>query len=149
MYLRMGERAELANLSEVLTHFRVLETSIQGRYMAEVRQRTAYANELALRRRGQQEAISYEQFCGERAADPFWRRAADSLEAYAKQQYRYAVPEILGDRRIRGYARLGWAAACSPQLTWQRVCRLTRHYLFGPRLTPAPAVNNAAEARAS
>ena len=136
MYLRMSERAELANLGELLVYVRLLETSIQGRHMAEVRQRIAYATELALRRRSQREPIDYEQFCQQRAADPLWQCAAEAMEAYAKRQYRYAMPEILGDRRLRGYARLAWAAVCSPQLTWQRVCRVARHHLLRPRLCP-------------
>ena len=36
LYLKMGEHAKLANLNEVLMHFRVVDAGIQGRYLADV-----------------------------------------------------------------------------------------------------------------
>jgi glycosyltransferase involved in cell wall biosynthesis len=130
LYLRMGERAELANLNEVLVHYRVVESGIQCRYLSEVRSRISYACELAERRRQHRDPISYEDFMKLRREEPIWRRAAEAVQTYAQTQYRRALPEILGSRPARGYARLAWAATCAPQLTWNRVRRMVRNSLL-------------------
>jgi glycosyltransferase involved in cell wall biosynthesis len=127
MYLRMSERAEFANLDEVLLHVGIVEHGLQSAQMAEVRSRIAFACELARRRRRQMDPISYAEFCGRRRADPWWQRLAEALNVHALMQYRKAQPEILGRRPIRGYARLGFAAACSPALTMQRIMRILRY----------------------
>ena len=126
MYLRMSERAELANLSEVLVHYRVVESGIQSRGMAEVHSRIAYACESARRRRAGREPITYEDFVKLRQQAPLWKRTVDAMHNYAQVQYRRALPEILGRHPTRGYARLALAAACSPLLTWNRVLRMVR-----------------------
>lgn len=133
MFLRMSERAELANLPEVLLHVRVAQTSLQSQRMAEVRNRLAYACHAAIRRRAGQGPISYEQFCDLRNNDPWWQRLARAIELRAMMQYRKAQPEILGKRPLVGYGRLAIAAAMSPHLTAQRLWRLVRHRLFAPR----------------
>lgn len=130
MYLRMGERAELANLNEVLVHYRVVESGIQSRYLAEVRSRISYACELAKLRRKHGELISYEDFLKLRRKGTSWHRAAEAMQNYAQTQYRRALPEILGSRPAWGYARLAWAATCSPQMTWNRVRRMVRNSLL-------------------
>ena len=130
MYLRMGERAELANLNEVLMHYRVVESGIQGRYLAEVRSRIFYACELAKCRRQHRDAISYEEFLTLRSRESVWRRAEEAVQIYAQSQYRRALPEILGTQPVVGYARLVWAATCSPLLTWNRVRRTVRNSLL-------------------
>ena len=129
MYLRMAEQAELANLDEVLLHVRVVENGIQSRQMAEVRRRIDYACHAASRRRSGMPAIAYEEFCELRRAKSWWKRSVERLDTYARVQYRKAQPEILGAHPLVGYGRLAWAAACSPQLTWQRVGRALRRRL--------------------
>jgi glycosyltransferase involved in cell wall biosynthesis len=132
MYLRMSERAQLANVNEVLLHVRVVETGIQSRQMNEVRARIAYACDAARRRRRGAATIAYEDFCQLRQQTPWWRKASERLETYAMVQYRKSQPEILGAAPLTGYARLAWAAACSPKLTWQRINRVVRHRLLSP-----------------
>lgn len=126
MYLRMSERAELANVDEVLLHVRVVETGLQSRQMAEVRARVAYACEAAHRRRRGLVPITYEEFRDIRKTGPWWKRVVEALDVYAMAQYRKAQPEILGARPAIGYTRLAWAATCSPQLTSQRIWRIAR-----------------------
>jgi glycosyltransferase involved in cell wall biosynthesis len=139
IFLRMSERAELANLDEVLLHVRMIDSSLQSRRMAEVRTLVAYACESARRRRRQMPPITYEAFCELRQGDPWWTRLGRAFEVQAMAQYRKAQPEILGNRPATGYARLALAAACSPQLTWQRITGVVRHR-FARRRVPTSAI---------
>jgi hypothetical protein len=127
MFLRMSERAELANINEVLLYVRMAKGSIQSSQMAEVRARVAYSCELARRRRQQRPLLAYEEFRDLRKSEPYWKRLHESLEVYARAQYRKAMGEVLGDRPWLGRARVAWAAACAPRMTWQRISGVVRH----------------------
>jgi glycosyltransferase involved in cell wall biosynthesis len=124
MFLRMGERAELANLDEVLLHYRILACSLQGSRMAELRQRIAYSCDRARRRQQGLPPIDYSDFQLQRQRAPVWSRLGDVLDGYALSHYRLAMGEILGAQIVRGYARLAWAACLSPRLTQQRLRRM-------------------------
>jgi glycosyltransferase involved in cell wall biosynthesis len=136
MYLRIADRAELANLSELLLHFRVLSSGLTNRNIEMSRAGAAYASELALRRRRHSAPITFEEFLELRRARPWWTRLDQTLDAYALGQYRRATIETLGDRPMIGYARLAWAATCSPQRTWRRVCRVIRNRRPSGRTVP-------------
>jgi glycosyltransferase involved in cell wall biosynthesis len=133
MYLRMGEQAALANLDRVYLQYRVHEGSLNGSQMAEIRQRIAYSCDAAERRATKRSAITYEEYVAERSQAPLWRRLGRALDVYAMLQYRRAVAEMLGSRPALGYARLAWAATCSPQLTSQRVVRVARNRVFAAK----------------
>lgn len=133
MFLKMAEHAELANLDEVLLYVRVVESSTQSVQMAKVRASVAYACESARRRRGQLPPIAFDEFCHLRAADPWWKRFRRALDVEALRQYRIAQSEILGGRPLLGYARLAWAATCSPQLTCDRIGAVVRQRWLAPR----------------
>jgi glycosyltransferase involved in cell wall biosynthesis len=126
MMLRMGEVAELANLPEVLHHYRVHEGSLNGSGMRRMRFSIDYACELARRRQTGRPPISPDDFAANRNSRPWWQRANESLELHARTQYRLAVAELHGRRRLIGAARLAWAALCSPQLTLERLARVFR-----------------------
>jgi glycosyltransferase involved in cell wall biosynthesis len=136
LFLRVGERAELANLDEVLLHVRVVPGSLQSQNMPRLRSLVAYAGERARRRRERLPGITFEEFCELRKADPWWTRLGRALDVQALTQYRKAQNEILGGRRLRGYARLAAAAACSPQLTWQRIESVARKRWLALRKRP-------------
>jgi glycosyltransferase involved in cell wall biosynthesis len=127
MMLRMGEAARLANLDEVLLHYRVHTRSLNGSAMRRMRLSIEYARELARCRRLARPPVSLSDFQRQRAARPTWRRIADGLHCYALGQYRLAIAELYGGRPLRGRMRLAWAAACGPQLAAQRVARMLRH----------------------
>jgi glycosyltransferase involved in cell wall biosynthesis len=133
MFLRMGERAELANLDEVLLQVRMVDTSLQSQQMANVKSRIAYACELARRRQQGLPHIEYDEFKELTRDDSWWKRLKHNLEVYAHSQYRKAQAEILGDRVMLGRARVAWAAACAPQMTWDRIWRVARRRLRGPQ----------------
>lgn len=128
MFLRMGERAELANLDRVLLSYRFHAGSVTSAKMAEARSRIAFACESAQRRQAGAPPIDYERFLALRRAAPWWRRAANAMEIHARCQYRMAVSDVLAGRPARGYLRLGWGAVCSPRLTRQRITRVLRHW---------------------
>ena len=128
MLLRMGEAARLANLDRVLLSYQFRAESLTGAYMTETRSAVAYAIDCARRRQSGAAPINYEAFMARRRAAPWWRRAAEALEIHARCQYRFAVGEILGSRRLRGCLRLVWAAMCSPRLTQQRIARILQHW---------------------
>jgi glycosyltransferase involved in cell wall biosynthesis len=123
MFLRMSERYEMANLDEVLLLVRVVDGGLQSAQMAEVRARVAYSCELARRRRQKLNSLTYEEFRAQQRGERWWKRMIESWEIHARTEYRKAQTEILGGHPARGYARLAWAAACSPMLTWQRIWR--------------------------
>jgi hypothetical protein len=123
LYLRMGEIARLANLDRVLLSVRVHAASINGSQVSEVRRRIAFACEQSRRRREGKRPLEYPQFLAGRQAAPLWQRLGERLDTYAMAQYRLALGETLGRRPLRGYARLAWAALCSPGRTTQRLAR--------------------------
>ncbi len=133
MFVRVAEHGELANLPEQLLNFRILSGSLQSLHMAEVHTRFLYIAEKARRRQTGEPYITYEDFAATRAARPWWSRAAESMEIHAMTQYRKAQSEFLGTRPTLGYARLAWAAACSPQRTINRIGRVMKHSLIGAR----------------
>ncbi|MBN2476311.1 MAG: WecB/TagA/CpsF family glycosyltransferase [Pirellulales bacterium] len=130
MFLSMGQRAELANLDRVLLSYRIHAESTNNRHMAELRTRIAFVCDRARRQQARLTQIGYDEFLALRRVGPFWRRTAQGMEGHAMAQYRIAQVDILGPRRLRGYARLAWAAACSPPLTLQRIARTARRRLL-------------------
>jgi hypothetical protein len=130
--LRIGEISCLANLDEVLQKWRVHETSLTGRKMAEARFYIDYACELGRRRRTGATPISSDEFRALRAARTWWRRRGEAINIHARCQYRIALTELHSNRRWRGSVRMAWAALCAPRLTFERVARIVQ---------PRPALN--------
>jgi hypothetical protein len=130
--LRIGEISRLANLDEVLQKWRVHETSLTGRKMAEARFYIDYACELGRRRRTDLTPISSDEFRALRAARPWWRRCGEAINIHARCQYRIALTELHSNRRWRGSVRMAWAALCAPRLTFERIARIAQ---------PRPALN--------
>lgn len=123
MMLRMGEVSQLANLPEVLHHYRVHGGSLTGSRMRRMRLSIDYARELARRRNASLPSISLEEFEAERLRRPLATRLLESIDLHARRQYRVAVGEMYGTRPLLGRLRLAWAAACAPRLTMERVAR--------------------------
>ncbi len=124
MMLRMGEVSRLANLDRVLHYYRVHPESSTASAMRLSRFRIALACELARRRQSGLPPITAEEFQLQRDARPWWRRAAETVNIHARNQYRIAQAEIYGDHPLLGRARLAWAALCAPRLTVERLARI-------------------------
>jgi glycosyltransferase involved in cell wall biosynthesis len=143
LMLRIGELAQLANLDRVLHHYRVHQASMNGSGMRQMRVSVAYACESARRRQNDLPAISFDEFQAWREARPSWQRAAEAIELHARGQYRLALAELYGGRRWRGSARMAWAAICSPQLTVERLARVTKFRQQKSQSTNSPTVSAA------
>ncbi len=126
MMLRMGEISRLANLDEVLVHYRVHAGSLNGTDMLRMQRSIAYAAELARRRQADMSAISYEAFVESLDNAPLFHRLAERARSFALAQYRIAVADQCGGRKIAGAVRLGFAALLSPRRTVDRIGRMMR-----------------------
>jgi len=126
MFLRMGEVSRLANLEKMLLLYRTYEGSVNTTRRREVQERCAHAIQCARQRAVDRAEPSFEEFLGIWRTRPLWQRATESLDIYASYQYRHAVADMLGSHCLRGYARLGWAAVCSPMRAVRRVVRAIR-----------------------
>jgi len=126
LFLRMGEASKLANLEEILQLVRVHSGSVCGQSLPRIRGQIAFACHCAKRRAEGRPEITFDQFLAERRARPFWQRAVDQMDWYALSQYRRALSDILSAHPGSGYARLAWAALCSPRWTAQRIARTMR-----------------------
>jgi glycosyltransferase involved in cell wall biosynthesis len=127
MMLRMGEVSRLANINEVLHHYRIHTGSLNGAAMRRMRFSIAFACELARRRQAGEPAVSPEEFQAQLNGRSWWWKALEAADLHARCQYRLALAELLGDSRIRGALRMAWAATCSPQLTIERIGRMIRY----------------------
>jgi glycosyltransferase involved in cell wall biosynthesis len=123
MFLRMGEAAELANLSEPLLHYRIHTGSINGRHMRKLRASIDFACELASRREQGLPDIPYADFFAKRERRGLIGNVRHEMGVYALLQYRLALIDMLGGHPLRGYGRLIWSAVCSPARTLNRLKR--------------------------
>ena len=131
MMLRIGEVSRLANVDRVLYLYRLHPKSANATKLAEIQVGCAYASHNAKCRARNRPETTLADFVAAQPAQSFWRHMADWVDGYAFTQYRQALLEVLSARKLRGYARLGWAALCSPRRTWQRIRRLAREYTNG------------------
>jgi hypothetical protein len=120
MFLRMGEASKLANLGEVLLLYRMHPGNVSANTIGLIRSHIAHECCCARQRAISSPEITFEAFTSDRR---FWQRAADRMDAYALTHYWRAMAEILSEKEFQGYSRLAWSAMCSPQMTWQRLCR--------------------------
>ncbi len=135
MMLRMGEISRLANLDEVLVHYRVHSGSLNGTDMLRMQRSIAYASELARRRQADMPPISYEAFVETLDNAPFFQRLAERARVFALTQYRIAVADQCGGKKIAGTLRLGYAALFSPRRTFDRIGRMMR-FSGQPQISP-------------
>jgi glycosyltransferase involved in cell wall biosynthesis len=130
LYLKIGERAKLANLEDVLLHVRVHNASLNGQRLAEIRHFQRYAADCSRRRQQNMEPVDIAEYNLIEEQRPWSWRLNEKFNERAVQCYRAALVNILGGHPLRGYALLGISAFCSPTLTKQRIQRMTR---FGRR----------------
>lgn len=127
-FLRLGEITKFATIDRVLYHTRFHMASINGRGMLQMRRAVDYARERARRRREGIADISFDDFLALRKGAPYWQRSMETLDAYARSQYRASVAEFCGGRPVVGYTRLAWAALCAPTLTVKRISRVLQRF---------------------
>ena len=136
MMLRMGEVSKMANIDQVLLHYRVHQDSLNGQSMWRMHRHIRFAIARAKLRQNNDEMISFEQF--EKAMDrrPWGQRFSEQLHVHAMTQYRLGVAELYGGSRLKGAIRLAYSAVCSPSRTVHRIARM----LGGNRSEHSPQV---------
>lgn len=149
MFLHMGERAELANLDQVLLSYRIHAGSTNSRHMRALRRRIAFACDRARRKQAGREPIDYQQYLARCRQASWRRRLAESSQTAAMLQYRRAQTDLLGRHPWRGYLRLALAASLSPLLTWHRITRGFRKHLGQRRAGTPPCTQTIAEPQAT
>ena len=127
LWLRMGEASRIANLDDVLLSVRIHLESVNVRHLAEIRARYAQAIQCAKKRADGQPEITFDEFLVKQRRRLFCQRVAGEMDLYSLAQYRRALIEILSSHCFRGYARLAWAAICSPWRSAQRISRQIRN----------------------
>ena len=123
MFLRMGEVGQLANLPEILYHYRTLADSLVGSRLKEMRDYYWYSVDCSRRRLAGQSVVSAEEFFKNRCQRPWFKKFYESLEVYALNQYRLSTAEMCGGKKGLGRLRLFWCALCSPTRTLNRLLR--------------------------
>ena len=124
MMLRVGEVSQMANVDEVLLHYRVHQGSLNGQSMWRMHRHIGFAIERAKRRQRGEELISFEEFEDAMSRRPWLRRIAERMHVHAMTHYRIAVAELYGGSRLRGLLRLVYSASCSPSRTFYRIARM-------------------------
>lgn len=124
MMIRMGEVSKLANIDELLHHYRVHIGSLNGKGMRRMRFSIDYARELARLRQAGLPLLTHEEYAKQRASVSWLRRCAEAIDLHSRCQYRLAIAEIYGGRRVRGKLRMAWAALLAPRLTIARIGRI-------------------------
>lgn len=124
MMLRMGEVSALANINQVLLHYRVHAGSLNGSSMRKMHLHISFAIDRAKRRQAGEPMLEFEQFIELREQRPAWEKFAETAHIHALAQYRLAVAELQSNQKLKGYPRLVWAAVCSPNRTLHRLSRM-------------------------
>jgi glycosyltransferase involved in cell wall biosynthesis len=126
LFLRMTEHTRVANLDEVLCHYRLHSSSTNSQQAEMLLRRYAHASECALLRERHLPESSFEEFCERQSRRSLWARKLEEMDLRSGVQYRRGVLDLLDGSRVRGYARFGVAALMSPQRLVQRALRAVR-----------------------
>lgn len=121
MFLRMGEVSRLANLNTILLSYRFHSGSINGRRIVEAQLYNEYAAFMSLQRQRKETESTFEEFCDNHRSRRWpasWLFVADS---HSIGQYRQAIAELYGGKKIRGTMRLAMSLVMSPARTLRRI----------------------------
>ena len=70
----------------------------------------------------------FDEFVSKYRSRPLLLRVSESIDVYALAQYKMAIIDMLEGRKIKGKARMAWAAFCSPARTFGRLKRELDRY---------------------
>jgi glycosyltransferase involved in cell wall biosynthesis len=124
MFLRIGERSKLANLSDVVLAYRFHTGSINGRRIIEAQLFNEYAAHLSILRARNRPEIAFEEFLTQHRSSRWptsWMFYSDSQSI---AQYREAIAEIYDGRAVVGCARLGLSMLMSPRRALRRLSNM-------------------------
>ena len=112
-YLKIAERARLANLSAVVLDYRFHSDSINGSRMTEVRNKILYASDCAKRRAAGKAALPYGTFTTS-ARCTLTRRVKAYADVRSQTSYRRGMTKSLNGSPVAGAFLLG------PATAWRR-----------------------------
>ena len=126
LFLRMTEHTKVANLNEILVHYRLHASSTNAQQGQTLIRRYAHACECARLREAGLPESDFEEFCMRHARQPWWVHALERMDLLSGVQYRKGVLQLLQGSKVRGTMRFGLAALLSPQRLVQRLSRIVR-----------------------
>lgn len=121
LFLRLAEVSRLANLDEPLLSYRFHSGSINGRRIVEAQLYNEYAAHLAKLRATGQPSVPYEDFLAKHRSQSFPSSLLFYCDCYSLGQYRLAIADLHSGRPVRGYLRMAYAIACSPNRLFRRI----------------------------
>ncbi len=126
-FLRMSEMGQVANLPDVLLHYRINADSVVMRRWHEVRRGHAYGLACARNRRAHLPEPSFEEFCIKWQQRSIIGRSRDLSKRWANYQYRKALFEEGRGHWARSWGRKVIAGLCDPKKGFGYLCRLLRY----------------------
>lgn len=126
MFLRVGEAARLANLPDDLYAWRLHGGNARVAHLMEQQLGIRYACDCAERRARGLPEPEFDPFARAQQNAPMTTKVSRYVDAFSLAQYRIALTSISNGDALRGYARLAFAAACSPARLVRRIGRLLR-----------------------
>ena len=124
MFLRMAEISRVANLGRVLQAYRLHSSNTNIMCTRIIYDRYAHARYCARLRTSGKTEINFASFMALQQDKPRLYRFLRNIDLYAYLQYRIALGEILGIRKVKGWARLAWSGLCYPPRSLQYLKRL-------------------------
>lgn len=119
--LRMCEVGRVANLPEILFHYRLHESSIVMTRWTEMRRAYSYAIHCAKRRRLHQAEPDFKDFCTKWARCSLFRRLAIVISAWGVIHYRKGLLNVAERQRLRAIYHFFMAALAMPQTALRRL----------------------------
>ncbi len=121
LFLKIAERAKLANLNEPLLSYRFHRGSINGRRIYDAQLYNEYAASCAIRRKANLTYEGFDAFLARHRSQRFPTSFFFRLDCLSVAQYRIAVSDMHSGRRVSGIVRAAFAICCSPSRTIRRV----------------------------
>lgn len=124
MFLRASETTRLANVPDSLYRWRLHNDNARLGHLMEQQRGIDFACECAARRTAGQAERTFNEFLETQRKQSLASRLRMLADLYALAQYRIALTSISAGRPVRGYARLAFAACCSPTRSLDRMRRM-------------------------
>jgi glycosyltransferase involved in cell wall biosynthesis len=129
LFLRMTENTRVANMPQILCHYRVHGGNTNAQQARTLRLRYAHACECARQREAVVQESSFEDFCNRQSRRPLWHHWTNQLDQISASEYHGAVVNILEGAAVKGYGRLALASLLAPQRLVQRLSRKLRLFI--------------------
>jgi glycosyltransferase involved in cell wall biosynthesis len=124
LILRLGEKTRLANLKDILYHYRLHPSNSTIQNLEHVRQKIRFACKNTARRNKHIPEMTFSQFREDEEHQAAWQKLNQKMVLWALTQYHAALVALLNNHLISGYCRLIGSALASPSWTMRRLKRI-------------------------